>query len=273
MVDSVWGRLRVAWRAYGAAVITLVGIAVGVYAQFAYQMPPEPERKGYWIAIAIAGLGIAAATPLVDAEVRRRKRKTLEAKIKDARQDQVVQINDALDPLVEKLSELVMTPAVARPAAARSLIVQALNSLAYVIGPERTRVSYYEADAVAEPYRLVCKESAGRHTRPKTTFHQDRPDGEWVIGLLQRDEPHFCESVKKAPPPGWDGSRRRTYETFISVPASVASEAVGMITVDAPAAGDLKEQDIPLIRVIGTIIAASVRIADAGQDGREDGVA
>ena len=260
------------WRSWGAATLTFLGVGVGTLSQFVYQIPPEPERHTYWIIIGIVAAATAAITPLVDAKVRQRKRRSMERKILEARQDQVVRLNDALDPLVEKFGELVMTPPEARAAASQSLIVQALNSLANVIGPGRTRVNYFEAEAAAEPHRLVCKESAGRHTRPKTVFSQDRPDGEWVIGLLSRDEPHFCESVSKTPPPGWDANRRRSYETFISVPASVGAEAIGMLTVDAPAAGDLKEQDVPLIRVIGTIVAASVRIAELGAEDTVDGV-
>lgn len=264
MPTSRWKAIS---RLWAPPIVTILAIAAAIVFQ---QRHTEAARDDpliqlwfwLWIAFAIVAGGI----PLVDAAIRQQRRKSAADQVRSAREEQVVAINDALDPLVEKLGELVLTAPRTRPAIAQKLLIQALNSASQVIGPERTRVNYFQADAAAEPYRLICKESAGRHTKPTTVFTQGRPDGDWVIGLLSRDEPYLCESVKEDPPPGWDSSRSRTYETFISVPASVGSESVGMITADAPRKGDLKEQDIPLIRVIGTIIAASIKIAEGAAD-------
>jgi hypothetical protein len=68
--------------------------------------------------------------------------------------------------------------------------------------------------------------------------------------------------VAEHPPPGWDASRRRSYETFISVPATIGDLAKGMITADAPKTGDLFEKDIAFLRVLGTIVATAITIAE-----------
>lgn len=238
----VGGGLSAWWRSWGPATITVVGVLAATIAPLIYQDAPEGERDWPWMAVAGVGAAVAALTPLWDARARKKRRQSYQDRVKEAREEQVVAINDALDPLVEKVGELVMTEANARPSAIQRLVVQALNSAAQVIGPERTRVNYFEADTSRRPHRLVCKGSAGRHTAPKSEFLRSQPDGKWVFGLLEKDEPYFCESVTERPPPGWDASRRRDYQTFISVPASVRNEAVGMLTADAPEKGDLQEK-------------------------------
>lgn len=252
------GRHLRAWGAAEAAALGVVGAAI-----FQALYNGDEDHPVKWVVFSILCAAVAAVAPLVDAGARARRRRTAKQRVDAALRDQIVAINDALDPLVDTLGGLVLSRPEERPAALQRLLTQALNSASQVVGRgHRTRVSFFQADAAAEPYRLVCKASAGRHGRPTTVFRQDRPDGEWVISLLANNEHHFCESVRDYPPPGWDASRKRTYETFISVPASVGNEAVGMITADAPNRGDLLEQDVPFLRVLGTIVAAAITIAE-----------
>jgi hypothetical protein len=182
----------------------------------------------------------------------------LNQRIADARRDEVVVINDALDPLVETLGALVQCPADGRNAAFERLVVQALNSAANAIGTGRTRTNFFRIEQARDEPLLQCHSSAGRHTKPRTVFRRADEDGRWVFGLLERDEHWFCHDVAAAPPPGWDAARDRTYETFISVPARFGERAFGMITADAPKSGELNEQDAPLLRVFGTIVALGV---------------
>jgi putative methionine-R-sulfoxide reductase with GAF domain len=96
----------------------------------------------------------------------------------------------------------------------------------------------------------------------QTVFERGRPDGDFVFGLLEKDQPYFCEDVRTQPPPGWDASRDRDYRTFISVPARVGGRSMGMVTADAPEVGDLNEQNEALLRVFGTVIAASMMLTE-----------
>lgn len=280
MKGGSWSRT---WRSWWAAAVTVICVPTAIIFQELHESTngAAPSRH-YWLGISVLAAVVAAVAPSVDTALRSRYRKDAETKIREAREEQVVAINDALDPLVEKLGPLVQAAPEARAGCRDTLINQALNSAAKVIGSGRTRVSYFEADAAVEPYMLKCKDSGGRHGKPRTRFEQGRRDGDFMIDLLSKNETYFCESVKDRPPPGCDASRDRTYETFFSVPAAVGDEAVGFVTVDSPKKGDLKESDIPLARVIATVIAVSVKIAESagrcvdadgeGEDPRRRGV-
>jgi hypothetical protein len=262
------GRWSELWRSWGPAVLTPVGVIIAAVSQAIYTSEKPADRHLPWLIVSICGAVLAGATPPIDARIRQKKRRDVATKVKRAREEEVVSINDALDPLVETLAQLAMKPAAGRTAAAAKLLTQALNSASQVIGPDRIRVSYFEAvggKSQDDPYRLICTLSAGRHTKPTTVFQQGHVDGDWVISLLQHDTPYFCANVKTDPPPGWDAAKPRSYETFISVPASAEKVAVGMLTADAESEGDLQEQDIPLLRVIGRIIAISVRLVEDGK--------
>ena len=262
---SMWGRAGHSWRTWLPVAIVFLGVVSSTSAQALWAADPADKRKWWLLGIGLLAAAIAAVTPLVDALVRKRRRATMEERILEARQDEVVAINDALDPLIETLGELIRTQPTQRPSALERMKTQVLNSASQAIGQGRTRVNYFEIDAATKPHRLVCKGHAGRHTKPRTVFRRDREDGLWVFGLLEKNQHWFCPSVTEQPPPGWDKNRTRTYETFLSVPASYGTEAVGMITADAPESGQLREQDAPLLRVFGTILALGVMLAESSE--------
>lgn len=216
-----------------------------------------------WRALALTGALIAAVGPAIDKVRRDRRQTSFEDELVKVKADQVVAINDALDPLVEKLGELVSIPPENREAALGALITQALASASRVIGPDRARACFFEADGVSNPRRLVPRHFDGRSGKPRTTFIQGQPDGDFVIGLLEHDQHYFCNDVLASPPPGWDASRTRGYRTFISVPASAGADALGLLTLDAPEPGDLALDDVPLLRVIGSVIATGIKIGRA----------
>ena len=266
MTKEVAGSL---FRSFAPAVLTAIAVLVATASQLHYaDLAANNPHRTTWFWVIVIAAALAAVTPLVDAGVRRARRLSAVKRVEKARTDQVLAVNDALDPLVEKLAEVVMTSPAQREAAAGQLITQALHSVSGVLRPDRVRVSYFEVDAAAEPVRVVCRESAGRHGgRPRTTFVEGNRDGDFVLDLLRKNESYFCADVSDSPPPGWDANRKRSYATFFSVPAVVGDDLVGMLTVDAPEVGDLAEQDVPFVRVIGTVIAASLKIAEGGRVG------
>ena len=248
-------------REWGAPVAVAVFVALGAIFQVIYQ--GEDGRSAWWLILGVGFAALAAATPFVDARLRRGRREAhkvaLQRATKAAREQAIVSMNDALDPLVETMGELLTADRDEREAVELKLITQALYSAAAVIGPDRTRVNDFRAEGSHPGRRLVCEHnSAGRAGQPQTVFSQGQKDGDFMFKLLEDDETHFCANVNTSPPPGWDASRQRDYETFISVPARVGNQSVGFVTADSVAEGDLKEQDVPLLRVMGTVIAAGV---------------
>jgi hypothetical protein len=250
-------------RRWWATAVTAVSVGLAGLFQAVYQSRDAADPRTGWLVASIGFAVIAACAPGLDAELRRRRGRAVEARIAEARQEAVVLLNDGLDPLVETLGELAAASRAERPAVLRKLITQALNSAAQIIGPERTRVSFFHVYPNRRPQRIVCdNNSAGRAGRVQTVFERGRPDGDFVFGLLESDQPYFCEDVKAQPPPGWDASRERDYRTFISVPARVGGRSMGMVTADAPDVGDLNVQHESLLRVFGTVIAASMLLTE-----------
>jgi hypothetical protein len=250
-------------RRWWATAVTAAGVALAGVTQAVYQSRDGAAPETGWLVASIVFAVVAAVAPGLDTQLRRRREQAVERLIAEARQGAVVALNDGLDPLVETLGELAAANSADRPAVLRKLITQALNSAAQIIGPERTRVSFFHVLARRRPQRIVCdNNSAGRAGRVQTVFERGRPDGDFVFGLLEKDQPYFCEDVRTQPPPGWDASRGRDYRTFISVPARVGGRSMGMVTADAPEVGDLNEQHESLLRVFGTVIAASMMLTE-----------
>jgi len=241
--------------------LTVAGVALGGSAQWA-SFETQGGWKWTWRALALVGALLAAGAPAVDRTRREKREEQHEEAIRRVQEEQIIAFNDALDPLVDKLGSLVTTAPRERPVEFRALLTQALSSITGMIGPDRTRACFFKVQTDEGPTRLVPMEHTGRAGKPRTTFEEGTRNGDFVIDLLRRDEPYFCPDVVEQPPPGWDASRPRGYRTFISVPASVGEECFGLVTVDAPNPGDLFERDVALVTVIGTVIAAAIKIAD-----------
>lgn len=240
-------------RRWWAVGLTWAGIVLGFVGQHLFREIEERWRY-LWLALGLLGAGVAATMVAI-------QRIRADRALDEAKAELLVTMVDALDPLMESLGQLVTCPEADRAVAARALTEKALTAASQILGAKRTRASYFEVQ-MDEPRRVVPAGSIGRAGRPRTTFRSGTVAGDYVLGMLERDEHFFCHDTATSAPPGWDASRDRSYRTFLTVPARAGDLVAGMVTVDAPTPGDLAEEDRAFLRVIGTIIAAADLIAN-----------
>lgn len=182
---------------------------------------------------------------------------------------------DTLDPLIKALAKTVTLDDRRRSAARGALVRQVLVSASVLLGRDgaRVRASFFTGTGDDGPQAWASVQSTGRSGEPTTVFRRGTPSGEAVFDMLRTGEVRLCRDTAVDPPPGWDPSRRRGYRTFLAVPAVTTSPRTGkavaygfLTVVDAPVPGDLGEDDVPLARVLSTVLAVG-EVVDAAMSG------
>ncbi|MCB7135218.1 GAF domain-containing protein [Cellulosimicrobium marinum] len=248
---------------------TLAIALIGVSTWCGVQAGAAETEKGEQVTRALQ-IGLAAASGLLtlvlkmrnDAAERKRKADDI-----DARAETEMSFNDALDPLVDSLAELTSSDPDQRKEAFGSLRKQALNSIIHVLNVRRARVNYYDLmDGAATDdgkARLRLRGgSSGRAPRSRYEFVEGTPEGDHVLAQLKEDRVEFCDNVRKHPPPGMAGKLPRSYKAYLSVPCRADGVVYGMVTVDSPYKGALKEGHGDFVRVVATILAIGKRLQD-----------
>ena len=211
-----------------------------------------------WLVVSIVGAVLAGMTVLVTGIVRGRRDLTV-------RQSQRVAYDDALDPLVQSLAKLVDLDEGRRAAARGEFVRQVLVSACQLLSRDgsRVRASYYAAEAGEEEPIWRSVQSTGRSGAPTTTFTAGTAAGDAVVTMLREGSPRLCRDTRLDPPPGWEPAGEHDYRTFITVPARTKAPgdrdpaSYGFLTVDAPEPGDLTHDDVPLVRLLATLLAVA----------------
>jgi GAF domain-containing protein len=85
--------------------------------------------------------------------------------------------------------------------------------------------------------------------------------GDRAIALVKERKSLFVPDLDSDPPEDWEGSGS-DYRTFISASIFAGERAYGMLTVDAPAADDLGENDVYLVLVLADLLAIAFAEAE-----------
>lgn len=80
--------------------------------------------------------------------------------------------------------------------------------------------------------------------------------------LVSDDDEGLYSDLNEGVPPGFDLHRRREYATYLAVAVAAGDIGYGMLTVDAPNAGDLKQTDVVLTRIVARLLAAGLALRD-----------
>lgn len=172
-------------------------------------------------------------------------------------------MDDCLIPLFEQLHRI---PSLAqesdRRTAVEFLAHQTASSLREAfLSVTGVRVAVFEVSE--DQRRMTCTVSRGRGTKPKP-FFKGTPRGDKAFDLLTNPEKlHlFVSDIAEADPGEWEGSGNG-YSTFISAPIRTQTHAFGMLTIDAPKAGDLEARDGATVSVFAA--ALGVAYAEANR--------
>lgn len=248
---------KASWKTWILPLLGIAFLATGhIFSVFSGNAE-TPDGKRNTRTVSVVALLAAATIPVVmkglnDSAETKRKRDDI-----GARAETEVALYDAIDPLVESLGELLAANRADRPEAMGRLTSAAMVSINQVLNVHRTRVCFYEVQDERADGHLVLKrkQCVGRSGRSRPTFTTATPEGAAVVNLLLRDQIDFRPDVKKDPPVGWDATKNRDYRTYLSIPSRAGERIHGLITVDAPRPGDLREEHGTFVRVVGTILA------------------
>jgi GAF domain-containing protein len=169
-----------------------------------------------------------------------------------------VTMNDALDPIVRQLGRVVTEEGRRQRAAlAEAVVPMALDSAARLAGTGRVRACLFRF-APGSPAMLVPSVYSGRVDDPLEPIAEGTPDGDLVFGMIRRNQHLFCPDLGREPLPGWQVRPPQTYRSFAAVPVAAGTEAFGMLMVDALAPEGIRRADVPLIRLLGGLLAVAL---------------
>lgn len=208
----------------------------------------QGPHQAQWLALSIVMSVVGAAVP--GYEQIRKERDVIEAAV-----GMRVAMNDALDPIVRQLGRIAnATDSEERRDLRERTVPMVLDSAAHLIDAERVRASWFRL-VKDRPRRLVPEQYAGRADQPDTVFVEGTIDGDSVFAMIRHNQHVVSVDVESEPPPGWRGSARHGYRSFIAVPVVAGPTAYGMLTVDAIDAGGVTEREVPLVRLLAGLLA------------------
>lgn len=239
-----------------------VACAATAYTLAIWASGPGPLQGRQWL-LACAGAAltlVAVGLPAVEQWRHRRFLRSAQLGAEEARARLRTTFNDVLDPIVLHLGKVAIAEPERQPELRAQAITLVLNSAILLIrdrqhtGDARARACWYELTG-AGPRQLRPSHHIGRGIAPTTVFVEGVSEGAEVFGALDRGAGRFFEDVGTRPPPGWDNTARRTYKTFITMPVRAESQCYGMLALDSLEPGDLRGDDVPLVRLLAHLLA------------------
>ena len=171
------------------------------------------------------------------------------------------QIGDGLEPLLQQLVEVCeANPGEDRNKQLAALVRVAIEAARHMAGQRRVRATYFRVHRSRGPRResLRAMYYTGRGTKPKTEFSRGTEAGDHVFKVLNDNDTVFIKDTGNCTLPGWNSTRKRDYRTFIAVPVRGEARIYGMLSVDAPAVGELTQTDEMFVRCVGLLLASGI---------------
>jgi GAF domain-containing protein len=213
-----------------------------------------------WIITQAVVTAVAYVVPQVQRLITRHELRSLEQAELAGRTKARVAMNDALHPVLQSLGRAA-TAAGARER--RTSIDQAIPAVlataAVLLGPDRSRACWFEYEA-GPPKRLVPVAHHGRAGSPTSVFDEGTPNGDTALAMVLSSSNLICHDIHTDPPLGWDSEKRRDYATFISVSVVAGDTAFGMLTLDAPDAGGLTDDDLQMLRLFASALGVALAL-------------
>ena len=170
-----------------------------------------------------------------------------------------VAMKDALQPVAELSAEMPALTPVKRAARLREVAQQAVSALCLLLKDvDRLRAVVYEVDPSGTS--MSCLAYHGRGATPKG-FEAGTPRGDSALDLVRHAGYKFAADLATARPADYGGTVS-DYRTFTSAAISNGPNAYGMVTVDAPNAGDLVDTDAQLVLLMADLLSIAFAVAD-----------
>jgi len=242
-------------RVYLTTAISLAAVALATW--FGMQAGSATADRGWWALGAVLASVTAAGVPAYEQIRKERLRALAHRAAVDAAVAMQVTMNDALDPIVRQLGRIATAGRHERAALAEAAVPMALDSAAHLAGTGRVRACLYRF-APGTPAVLVPAQYAGRVDDPLEPITDGTTEGDLVFGMIRRNQHLFCPDMGTSAPPGWRITAPQTYKSFAAVPVAAGQNAFGMLMVDSLDSGGIRRQDVPLIRLLGGMLAVAL---------------
>lgn len=160
----------------------------------------------------------------------------------------------ALAPITNYLGGMATAPTEEVRATIAGQLRQAVVDAAVRLTAANSRSAFYAVDSAGTT--LTREVYAGRSTPPRPVFAAGTRDGDAMLDLFARG--HLVFIVEVDPDPMVTASTPRADGTMIAVAVTAGSRLIGMLTVDAPASGDLTSTDVELVRVLANLLGSGL---------------
>ena len=242
-------------RVYLTTAISLAAVALATW--FASQAGSVPADRGWWALGAVLASVTAAGVPAYEQARKERLRARAQRAAVDAAVAIQVTMNDALDPIVRQLGRVATAARHDRAPLAEAAIPMALDSAAHLAGTGRVRACLFRF-APGTPTTLVPTQYSGRVDDPLEAITEGTTEGDLVLGMIRHNQHLFCPDLDTSAPPGWRIAAPQTYRSFAAVPVAAGQNAFGMLMVDSLEADGIRRTDVPLIRLLGGLLAVAL---------------
>jgi len=242
-------------RVYLTTAISLAAVALATW--FASQASSAPADRGWWALGAVLASVTAAGVPAYEQARKERLRARAQRAALDAAVATQVTMNDALDPIVRQLGRVVTATRHDRPPLAEATVPMVLDSAAHLAGTGRVRACLFRF-APGTPMTLVPAQYSGRVDDPLEPITEGTTEGDLVFGMIRHNQHLFCPDVDASAPQGWRIAAPQTYKSFAAVPVAAGQNAFGMLMVDSLDYGGVRRTDVPLIRLLGGLLAVAL---------------
>jgi GAF domain-containing protein len=243
-------------RVYLTTIISLAAVAVATLC--AMEAGRALSDRAWWTLGAVAASVTAAGVPAYE-QIRKEK---MRARAQQAAVDTAVAMrvtmNDALDPIVRQLGRVAAaTDRREREAVAAAAIPMALDSAAHLVGSGRIRACLFLV-TTGIPGVLVPDQYSGRVDDPLESIGEGTAQGDLVFSMIRHNQHLFSPDLETSLPPGLQVTAAQTYQSFAAVPVAAGQNAFGMLMVDALEKDGISRADVPLIRLLGGLIAVAL---------------
>jgi transcriptional regulator with GAF, ATPase, and Fis domain len=207
---------------------------------------------------------LATAAAFLIPQVRQIRSEQRQAKAEEREFDTRVEVelafNDALEPVVRLLGELVQeTEHVQRERLRAQMVPLVLTTTAQLTGQDRVRACWFALDP-GPPERLEPEESLGRAGPVTTVFTRGTPGGDAALDLVTASAQVVLEDRPADQPDLWRLDGTAAYRSLVVVAVTVGNVAHGMITLDALEPDSFDDDDVALVRLMAGLLGAAMSV-------------
>jgi hypothetical protein len=231
-----------------------VASAVATYLLSAQAGEASGSARTWMLTLGAATTATTIVLGAVQPRLTDRRRRTAEQVAVEAEEELALTVNGALGPITNYLGEMADAVDESERDHVAGQLSQAVVEAVVKLSPEGARSAFYRLD---DDWRGLTREVwSGRPSQPRPYFTAGTPDGDAVLDLVRSgdfvivDDVATSTMVTPSPAAG--------YATVAAVAVTAGSWPLGMLTVDAPVAGELDQSDVELLRVLANLLGAGL---------------